>query len=358
MFPLYRRDDRRLPGDFEGHVVTCDVDKTYLETDFRSLGGLLRIPLEWAEDKLTVPGMAAALSALRHGPGAQSRLTPLYFLTASPPPLARSLERKMLLDGVQNDGITCKAWKTILMRRRPAWIKRQIAYKLSALLHQRTFLPREAREILIGDDIEIDPLAYALYADILAKRIDDTELLIWLRHEGCDVDEIREVMEHKSALRRPGDRVEAVYIRLVSGRGPAAYHVFGADMVTYRSPLQLALSAVTRGYARETDVVEVARELLDGHGVTPEVIDDEFHGAVERGLLTPALAYETHDQLQILGLASKLDPTVNRVEARCAPSRDDRGGRWTPSLEEYEQAMTQALATDAAGNEAQRSFDF
>ncbi|MCB9477418.1 MAG: hypothetical protein H6685_11145 [Deltaproteobacteria bacterium] len=101
-------------------------------------------------------------------------------------------------------------------------------------------------------------------------------------------------------------------------------------MVTYRSPLQLALSAVTRGYARETDVVEVARELLDGHGVTPEVIDDEFHGAVERGLLTPALAYETHDQLQILGLASKLDPpsTVSKpVARRLATTGADVGRR-------------------------------
>jgi hypothetical protein len=62
-------NDRTLPPDYAGPVFVWDVDQPYLDTDFKSLGGLLRIPLEMAIDKRSVPGVAAVLRECRRGRG-------------------------------------------------------------------------------------------------------------------------------------------------------------------------------------------------------------------------------------------------------------------------------------------------
>ena len=54
--------------------------------------------------------------------------------------------------------------------RRSGWraLRRQVPYKLGALLLNRFELPAGARETLFGDDMESDATIYALYADVLA----------------------------------------------------------------------------------------------------------------------------------------------------------------------------------------------
>ena len=105
---LHRSNDRELPSDYRGDVLFWDIDQTYLDTRFSSLQGLLRIPLEIALDKAAIPGAAPLLRALRRGPGAKSALVPLYFVSGSPHQLRRAVERKMLLDGGEQDDITFK----------------------------------------------------------------------------------------------------------------------------------------------------------------------------------------------------------------------------------------------------------
>ena len=84
-YPLDRTNNRELEPDYSGPVAICDIDKTYLATKLESLRALLAIPFELAVDKRAIPGMAAVLREIRRGPGARSRLTPLYFVSASPP---------------------------------------------------------------------------------------------------------------------------------------------------------------------------------------------------------------------------------------------------------------------------------
>ena len=117
-YPLCEIDNRSLPPDYAGPVFIWDVDKTYLSTHFSSLQGLVRIPVEFPIDKRAIPGMPELVRGLRKGRGAGVACAPLYFITASPPQLRSALENKMLLDGVEFDGITFKDWLRTLIPTR------------------------------------------------------------------------------------------------------------------------------------------------------------------------------------------------------------------------------------------------
>ena len=92
------------------HVYRWDLDKTYLETDFHSVRGLIRSALEPAEAKRNVPGSAALLRALSSRPGSR-----VIFLSGSPTQLREVLERKLELDGVRFDELHLKDKSTALL---------------------------------------------------------------------------------------------------------------------------------------------------------------------------------------------------------------------------------------------------
>ncbi|MCL4234491.1 MAG: hypothetical protein KJ042_08235 [Deltaproteobacteria bacterium] len=322
MFPLIRIDERELSPDFSGLVVTCDVDKTWLDTDFHGAGGLLRIPLEWATDKRTVPGMATVLRELRFGSGMRTAQTPLYFLTASPPQLSRVLFRKMLIDGVEADGMTCKDWGRILAtHRRPAWLRRQIAYKLCGLLNQRKLLPAAAREVLIGDDVESDADACALYADLIAGRVAPDELTRILSRHGCDRDERNFVREALTALPEHAGRVESIYILLAAGGNPASFESFGAALVPCRDAFQLALHLAATERVRAKTVVETARDLSFRAGLEPTTAATRIADLVSRGDLAHKSARELHSALAAEGLADPPPAKYDRARRRSKSRR-------------------------------------
>ncbi len=170
-FPLRRSIDRVLPPDYSGPIYTWDIDNTYIRTEIRSVRAMLAIPFELGVDKKPFPGAAALLREIRRGPGADSRETPLFFVSASPVQLKKVLESRMLLDGIQHDGITLRDWGALLRGGDFRKLKDPLAYKLSALILARLDYPPRAKEILFGDDTERDAVIYSLYGDIVAGRL-------------------------------------------------------------------------------------------------------------------------------------------------------------------------------------------
>ena len=81
------------------HVFRWDLDKTYLDTDFGSIRGLVRSATESAQAKQAVPGAAALVRAL----GERSEVR-IAILSGSPTQLREVLEEKLKLDGVRFEG--------------------------------------------------------------------------------------------------------------------------------------------------------------------------------------------------------------------------------------------------------------
>ncbi len=212
-------NDRKVEqGDGVVDVFVWDIDKTYLDTRFSSLRGLLAIPFELAVDKHAVAGTVPLLRALRTGPEPSApRFSPLYFVSGSPAHLRGVVEKKMTLDGVQFDGITFKDQLGLLLAGRPQAIAEQVGYKLGALLLLRSQLPARVRFCLFGDDVEKDMQAFLLFGAVCAG-LRGAALRQELRRAGAHWPEVDAVVEAAAALVPESDPVERVFIHSVKGR--------------------------------------------------------------------------------------------------------------------------------------------
>jgi len=277
---MWRVNHRVVPADYQGPVFIWDIDKTYLDTRFSQLKGLLRIPFELGVDKREVPGAAALLRGLRRGLSGHD-FRPLYFISASPHQLRGILERKMLLDGVAFDGITFKDPLRLLMRGEPSQLREQIAFKLSALLLLACELSSGSCLVLFGDDAERDALIYCLFADVAAWRLWGDRLERTLQGLGVGARYARDLSGLAPHVPR-GLYVQRIYINLVRHANGSSIREFGAGIVGHSTATAAALDLheqmLLSGAARD-EVTQVApyAEPVWGYG-------DES----EEGFLTPS----------------------------------------------------------------------
>ncbi|MEZ4871519.1 MAG: hypothetical protein R2827_04570 [Bdellovibrionales bacterium] len=121
-------------------VFVWDLDKTYLDTKFETVKGLIRTAFEKAFQKKNVPGTASLALALKEyiEQKYDNRELAIYFITASPPQLETKIHEKVQLDGVDPFGIFCKDNMQNLRPKR-LWrlTKQELGFKLQALLQMR-----------------------------------------------------------------------------------------------------------------------------------------------------------------------------------------------------------------------------
>ncbi|MDP6942528.1 MAG: hypothetical protein QF464_00130 [Myxococcota bacterium] len=321
-YPLHRTQQRTFPRDFTGDLYIWDIDETYLSTDVDTVRGLLAVPLDLAVDKRNVAGTDVLLRALRRGPDPEGpvRSNPLYFVSASPPQLRRVIEKKMVLDGVEFDGITFKDQLSLLRSGRVSALKHHVAYKLSALLLNRAELPWEVGESAFGDDTESDALIYALYADIVAGRLRGPALANTLRRNGCDDEDCSYVARLAGNLDSK-ELMEAIYIHLRKRTPPSDFHAFGPRVVPCYDTLQMALHLLERGRLSDGQVLELAGTLVTSDGRSPTGIARSCFEFAERGRVrTDTLARLWRD-LHRAGLVPRSaavaeDPEPTLIEPR------------------------------------------
>lgn len=287
VYPLSRTQERTYPPGYEGDLFIWDIDETYLKTDSDTVRGLLSVPLEMAVDKRNVAGTGALLRGLRRGvsQGKALRSNPLYFVSASPPQLRRVIERKMVLDGVEYDGITFKDQISLVLSGRIGQVKNHIAYKLSALLLNRRELPWGVRECAFGDDTETDALIYALYGDIIAGRLRGRALAATLRCNMVLEEDASYVARLASTLRH-ADLVDTIYIHLKRQTPPQRFQDFGPCVVPCYDTFQMALHLFERQRVDLAHLIEVGKEVVrDQHqgttGLLRSAIDLHQRGEVK-----------------------------------------------------------------------------
>jgi hypothetical protein len=173
-----------LPIDRPAFVVTSDVDMTYLETRFKSapeIAALLSTP---AKRHAPLAGMPELYRRLR------KRADALRFISGSPTFFRRHLQARLKIDRILADEVTLKDMGAIVGANWKApraiedALREQVGYKLSALLEGRLRLPPVTREVLLGDDTEMDAYAYRLYRDALTGALSAERLASSLRQLG------------------------------------------------------------------------------------------------------------------------------------------------------------------------------
>lgn len=276
-------------------VYVWDLDKTYLDTAFESLGGLWRTLRETAFQKRNVPGTATMVRALRDywQETHQGRKDfPIYFVTASPPQLENKIHDKLAYDGIYPFGLFCKDNVQNLNPRRWWRLTQQVGFKLQALLQLRLHLAKNVRQILWGDDSEADAIIYSLYSDLCARRLDDREarqVLKYFKVVGQQVDTILQLREDIPQQ----DPVEKMYINLAADTDPDYYLKFGRRILPTTNTFQIALDLFQDQRLSSAQVVKVAKDLMENYSFGVEELQNSLEELVRR----PALADKTVDAI-------------------------------------------------------------
>ncbi len=291
--PAKRTLLRPVPRDREGPIFFVDIDKTYLLTKFESRLALARIPFEGAEDKVPNPGMPALLSGL------SGKAIPLFFISASPPQLAKVLRERMQLDGVQPSGMTLKDQLRLLLRGRPRKLFKHVGFKLKALLAYRRELPPQAPWYLVGDDAESDALVYGMFSDLCAGRWKDGARRRVLERVGLDereADAIEGLLDQLPG----GDPVRNIFILRTRQHARGDLVRYGPRVLDARNPLLLSFLLVAREVLPLEVAVRVGRELCAARG-EGELVAALVDGC-RRKLLPRALVDELLGKFREAGL--------------------------------------------------------
>jgi hypothetical protein len=308
------------------HIARWDLDKTYLRTDFDSLRDLVRTALERAEEKRTNPGASTLLREMvREG-------IQVHILSGSPEQMRRRLEDKLRLDGVTWDTFTLKPNLRNLLRLRFRAMRDQLGYKLPALLRARAAVgdgtgPAIAcHESLFGDDAEADAYVYSLYADVMAGRVTDGELLTVLRRGRVYEDVVADTMNVARALDH-GEVVERILIHLERQTPPDEFRTYGPRIVPFYNYLQAAFVLLEDGRLGPEAVLRVAVELATQHRFDGDALARSYLDLARRGHLrgtrteTLQSAFDAWMTVGAAPAASDLRAMIDRLPAMAALAR-------------------------------------
>jgi hypothetical protein len=257
-------------------IYRWDLDKTYLDTDFHSVRGIVRAATEPAENKRTIPGASALLRALSNRENSH-----VAILSGSPTQMRKVLSEKLRLDGVRFDELQLKDNLGNLSRGRFRAIREQMGFKLPALLDGRVGLGVGVPEVLFGDDSEADALVYSVFADVLAGRIEPRRLGQIMEAAGAYSDAIHRAQRTSRRL-HIGEVVERIFIHLDRGLPPRRFTPFGTRLVPVHAWLQAAAVLHTDGRLSGEEVLTVAQEMLD-EGTPVNGLANLFQDIVRRG---------------------------------------------------------------------------
>lgn len=237
------------------HIFGWDLDRTYLDTEIHSLRGLLRAAVEHPSQKRTVPG-AAPLARGLLAANADARLR---FLSGSPRQMRSSIEQKLAIDGVTFDRLTLKDNLRNLRRGRFRAMRAQVGYKLPALLTDRASLEPETTETWFGDDSEKDALIYAVYAELVAGRMDAADVGRLLDRVRAYPDAIEKALTALERIPR-SDAVEDIFIRLDQSPNALRFARLGQRVHPVASWFQAAMVLHERGRLPVDGVAAVAED--------------------------------------------------------------------------------------------------
>lgn len=266
-------------------VYRWDLDKTYLQTEFSTIRGLLQAAVEGAHRKRTVPGMRALLGAL-----SQSREARVVVVSGSPTWIRSRIEKMFKLHGIRCDRLVLKDFGAALKRGRVGAIRSQVPYKLLAHLETRLWLEARgeaAAEICFGDDAEVDALIYCLYSDVCAGRIGAARLERILKVCGAYRDEIAAILGRLPLLKRQ-DPVRRIFIHLEGGSPPARFVAYRGRVLPTFNALQIALHLCDADLCDDGVVMAVVESLVQESRLDADDLAGALEDAVRRGVCSRA----------------------------------------------------------------------
>lgn len=264
------------------HIYRWDLDKTYLDTDFR-LHRIWRVPFESASNKRNIPGVVALLRELtRATPQHKDRRAQVVFISGSPRQMRASIEEKFRIDGLRPDHLHLKPNLENFVSLRWRAIREQVGYKLPLLLEARVSAPSAVNETCFGDDSESDAFVYSMYADLVSGRIGDFTLKEMMTAAGAYPDAILRARDARRKIKHH-DAVEQIFIHLAMQTPPERYAPYGPRVIPIRDYFQAALCLFSSGHLSAGGVVSVAYDMVVRYHYSPRRLAHSFKDILKRG---------------------------------------------------------------------------
>ncbi len=316
----------------QAHMIYIwDIDKTYLDTHFESLRGLIKTIREKAFQKKNIPGTHVLLKSLMAIYEREDAF-PIYFVSASPPQLEKKIRIKLELDGIKPYGAYFKESLKDLNPKYFRRLNRQVGYKLQSLLDLRTRLKDSVNQILWGDDSESDAVVYSLYSDICAKRLTESEIRKVLDNLDVEAFQIDIILELQKKILKE-DPVKKIYINLINDTDPDYYLKFGRRMLPTSNTLQLALDLYQDKRINKNQLIQVAQDMMSNYGFIQDEMSQTFDDFIERGVLereTVITAYNILMESEIFPPYYKHYPLS---DSYTVPQSETKG--WIPDYIDY-----------------------
>lgn len=267
-------------------VYVWDLDKTYLDTSWHTLGDLWRTAFEKSFQKRNVPGTATLVSCVKENwmANRSEERFPLFFITASPPQMETKIKEKLEIDEILPEGIF---FKDNLKNIRPGrWrrLSQQVGFKVQALMQLRSKFSGEISQILWGDDSETDAVIYSLYSDICSRRWSEAELVKLLKHFGVTRAQTDTILDLQDQCPEH-DPVEKVYINLAVDTDPEYYLKFGRRILPTYNSFQTSLDLFQDSRLQASQVLRVADDLHINYGFTRDELQRSLDDLVRRRIL-------------------------------------------------------------------------
>ncbi|MCX6125416.1 MAG: hypothetical protein NTV34_11820 [Proteobacteria bacterium] len=253
------------------HVV-CDLDKTYVETEFESWAKMARIPFERPHEKITVPGASEVLQELRWGGQEIERISKprsgLHFVSSSPPQLRSALEGKLILDGLDWTSDTFKNQSYNIRMARMDLLRHHIAYKTRAIFDIVKEIPESSSMWLIGDNAEYDPFVYVGIKLFLEGHATGMNLKSWLAAAHVESVVIEQVMDQSENLQQRKVKIDGIFIRKLQN-----YPVVNASPVSdsifmFESWFEIGWRWIQEGLISEESIWRLIRSFHNLHGMS------------------------------------------------------------------------------------------
>ena len=195
-------------------TIVCDIDKTYIETNFETFVQMARTAIEDAKEKKTVLGADEVLKSA-HWNSSSGKPNPLHFVTASPPQLKSVLEEKLGLDDIHWNSMTYKNQAYNLRKGKMSLLRHHVAYKTLSLFKILAHSFENTSLYLVGDNAELDSFIYLGVKFFLDGTLSKEGYAAYLESAGTDPMVVKDLMG--IIHRDRGCKVSGIYIRLVPG---------------------------------------------------------------------------------------------------------------------------------------------
>lgn len=260
-----------------------DVDKTYIHTDFDSIGALIRAWRQTPEEKRNIAGAPALLRELLASEQGHGKVT---FISGSPKQMRDVLLKKFELDGIRPDNVILKPNLSNVLKLRLRDVHNQVGYKLQSLLASR--LPDKS-EYLFGDDSEQDALIYSLYGDLIQGIVAVDEFQELLTMAGLYPADVERIVRQYLDLETGRGFVERVFIHLDRRSPMTRFSSYGWRVVPVYNYFQAAIVLFDMGMLPDRALKHIV-EAMRVADYTPSRLANSLQDLMRRGYVTRDLA--------------------------------------------------------------------